>query len=829
MSISIVKPEEIKNEIMSFFKNKSIIPIVGAGLTCGIKSKNGQVPSGQLYKEHMIETLVESNKFTDEEKEEFQLESFSNICDYYEDDTIVLGEKRVDFWKKNFYRINMGLDYRKQFLDIDWPYIYSLNIDDAIENSSVYSKVILPNREFRSELLNEEKCVIKLHGDVNELVTYKVADKVFSSKEYALSIERNAAILGMLRNDFRNQNILFIGCSLDDEMDLKSIDSLPVDYQNKDNLSKTIIFVKGQPGQKMISKYKTYGITDVVCFDEYTEMYSYLYETWQESLQVQDSELDFYTGIPIKNIPATEINSNWEFFFWGKSLFDNKLREMKSPYFFVRRNISYVICKNLSKNKVHLIYGARLSGKTYCLAELFQSIKDRPVYYFDGRSRLSQRALCLLMEKANIVVLFDVGALSKEQFEIVLQDAKSINMNGNNFIVCLNNNDSDTLGVVKWKLRQGFIDDNDIISYEVHNKFDNNQGTNEIDEINSKYPKLHLPPYKKERTLVDQIMYAEDVLNVKSKYSNNHIVISNEKQLALLILLAIKEKMYSLEIEKYGLDVEIIEAIKRYNPLIERVEVRVAEKENSDLSNVKYVLNSKYWLRRELGEFAREIGNEEFVATAYYYIIECVKRYSKGDENKQRETCRDLVRFDVMNDIFLDRFKGNIGLIVCIYTKLHTLLAEDFNFLHQNAKCYLNYFYYTKNIDDKRKYLAEANKLAIVSHEMVEKKLNETYNEKLSISLAHVKFTNAIIYSELCRQNEYKNIEYIEKAIESILEAWESPYNDKERKRDVKERSSRGITRFINELTEKVDIQLLPKISRDQYEEILGIYINGRL
>ena len=96
-----------------------------------------------------------------------------------------------------------------------------------------------------------------------------------------------------------------------------------------------------------------------------------------------------------------------------------------------------------------------------------------------------------------------------------------------------------------------------------------------------------------------------------------------------------------------------------------------------------------------MGEFAREIGNEEFVATAYYYIIECVKRYSKGDENKQRETCRNLVRFDVMNDIFLDRFKGNIGLIVCIYTKLHTLLAEDFNFLHQNAKCYLNYFYYT--------------------------------------------------------------------------------------------------------------------------------------
>ena len=74
-----------------------------------------------------------------------------------------------------------------------------------------------------------------------------------------------------------------------------------------------------------------------------------------------------------------------------------------------------------------------------------------------------------------------------------------------------------------------------------------------------------------------------------------------------------------------------------------------------------------------------------------------------------------------------------------------------------------------------------------------------------------------------------KSVLIYETIIESILEAWESPYNDKERKRDVKERSSRGITRFINELTEKVDIQLLPKISRDQYEEILGICINGRL
>lgn len=117
-----------------------MIPIVGAGLTCGIKSWKGNVPSGEEYKSHMLSELSKSGVFTNEEMDDICKENFSDICDYYEDDEIIDVEERKDYWKRSFYQVHMEDDYRRSFLEIDWPYIYSLNIDDGIENSSSFNK-----------------------------------------------------------------------------------------------------------------------------------------------------------------------------------------------------------------------------------------------------------------------------------------------------------------------------------------------------------------------------------------------------------------------------------------------------------------------------------------------------------------------------------------------------------------------------------------------------------------------------------------------------------------------------------------------------------------
>ena len=724
--IKILKPSEIKDNLVSFLRNRSLIPIVGAGISCGAPAYEGSVPSGIDYKTHMIEELSKDDDFSEDEK-----------------------------------------------------------------------------KSFNEKIFIEEKCLIKLHGDINEIITYNDAEKIFTSKEYALSIERNAPLLNKLRNDYKNQNIIFIGCSLDDEIDLQTLSTLPLHNDEKDNLSRKIIFVKGKPNKLQQSKFKSYGITDIVCFDEYDQMYVFLSDIWNEIAEIPEDELDKYTRINSNYINANLIEENQNYFFWGKGLYDSKKHIINYPYFFITRTIKNSIINNLKQNKVYLVYGSRLSGKSYLIADIYKTIRDREVFYFDGRARITQIALDNLIKKKKIVALFDIGTIRKEQFEYILQNAQQINKNQNNFIINVNNNDSDSLGIVKWKLKQNIIQSTDILTYSLSNKYN----SEETENINSLYPVVNLPPYSGNRTLLDQSIYAEELVGKKGQFSSNNIRIKSSKQLAFLITLAIKEKLYSLDIINYAFDFEVVDAIKKYDPFIERIETKYYEKDNSDLSSIKYVLNSKYWLRRELGNYARNTNNHEKIGEAYEYIIERIIEFSGKNEYKQREVYRDFIMFDMMNDIFLDKFQGNIKLIVYVYTTLHPLLAKDFHFLHQKAKCYLNYSHFLKEKKDKINYLNDALELANISKAMIEKRYDDTQNDRLQITLSHTQYTLATIYCEICKTNNYIDITENEKTIDAINEALHSPYNSDEYQREYNRKSGYGIQNFLkNSMCNKLNI-----------------------
>ena len=144
LKMNILEPNEIRDNLVTFFRAKNLIPIVGAGFSCGAIAYNGTVPTGSGYKQQMVTALSQNPEFTPEEKNNFKNESFSILCDYYEDDDNVLPNVRFDYLKSNFYKVDMHDDIRTLFFKIDWPYIYSLNIDDAIENISPYKRIILP-------------------------------------------------------------------------------------------------------------------------------------------------------------------------------------------------------------------------------------------------------------------------------------------------------------------------------------------------------------------------------------------------------------------------------------------------------------------------------------------------------------------------------------------------------------------------------------------------------------------------------------------------------------------------------------------------------------
>lgn len=777
--LKVLQYEDIKQDLITFFKRRSLIPIVGTGISCGSQALNGNIPSGKEFKQHMLEELEANISFSDEEQKELRDASFSTLCDYYEDDEHVAPNKRLMYLKNNFFKTFLDEDdIRRHFFKIDWPYIYSLNIDDAIERSSDYKYIILPNRGLSDEVFVENKCLVKLHGDIGELVTYNDASKIFTSKEYALSIEQNTPLLNKLRNDYANQNILFIGCSLDDEVDLKTLSGFPVDFSKKDSLRKTIIFMKGSPNKLQISKYKTYGVTEVVSFDDYNSMYKSLIETWEESKRIRESEIEGYENISTLHFVSTQKNKNHDYFFWGKGLLNPKTLEISYPSYFIKRAVTVEIIKNLNNNRIHLIRGSRISGKSYLLAGLYQEIRDRRVCFFDGKSRLSDAAMRKLLNYKKSVILLDIGALSREQFETVLESAQIIHKNDCNFIICVNNNDSDTNGVIKYKLEMGLVEETDIMNYRINNKFKNTKPVLELDEINRLLPAVNLPPYNENRTILDQLIYAERELGIKSKYDKYRIRIDQYKQLALLLVLAIKERMFSLDVTNFALDQEIAEAVKKYDPFIERVETFNYEKDASDLSSLKYVLNSKYWLRRELGRYAQNTDNYEIIADAYKYIIRKVMAAAGSNEHRKRKLCKSYIMFDVMNDIFLNEYGGSIKLIVHIYDQLHELLATDYNFLHQNAKCLVNYSHMLKTgkEDDKESILMKARELSIISKSMIDNLYEKSGNNQLLISVAHVQFTIASIQSDLCKLHGYSDIKEVESTIDIVNEALESPY-----------------------------------------------------
>lgn len=792
--IKILKPSDIRKDIITYFRNESLVPIVGAGLSCNVPTLNGQVPSGTIYKKHMLQALLSNSQFTPEEHNELKNEKFSTLCDYYEDNENVSSEERFTYLKKNFFYAKFDeIDVRKKFFDIKWPYIYSLNIDDAIENSSKYNTTILPNREFRDEIFTEQYCLIKLHGDIKEIVSYKQSDKIFTSKEYALSLSKNTPLLNKLKNDYAYQNILFVGCSLDDEVDLKTLKDVSVDFQFKDTLSRTIIFTKGIPGKLQKSKFKTYGITDIVYFETFDSIYEFLYEVWEESTRISDYELSNYFNVGMRTLNISDKNENQKYFFWGKNLFDHKKKELCYPYYFISREITEDIVRNISKNKVHLVYGSRVSGKSYLLADLRSKIRDREVYLFDGRSRISDDSLDYLLNQTDLVILFDIGSIHRKQFENILLSAKNTNENRNNIVICVNTNDSDSLGIIRWKLNLNRQLSDYIEQYTIKNKLSNES---EIPAINKLLPPINLPTYGNNRTLLDQLMYVEKILKTEGQYSNIRIKINNVSQLALLIILAVKEHLYSSDIINFALEEAISTSMKMYAPFIERSETALFEKNASDLSRVKYTLNSKYWLQRELGMYARIDGHKEIIADAYIYIIQKILDSSGSDLFLRRRLSRNFIMFDVMNSTFLDEYGGYLSLIVYIYKKLHDYLATDYHFLHQEAKCYMYYSYSLDDIESQKKYLNKAKRLALVSKSMIENQNEISPNEHLMISIAHVQYTIATILSDLSRINKFVDEDLLKESIDAVYEALKSPYND-DYMRQRNQRTSRGIVSLL--------------------------------
>lgn len=751
--------KELSNELMNMIKNKRLIPVIGAGFTAHCPSRNGFVPNGKELMEYMnlqLEKQCGSSVKGD----------FSRVAGKY--DKFVSLETRNKYLENNFIDVQVD-EIKQEFLNIDWPYMYTLNIDDAIELANREFKVILANKEPHEDYIKENKCLFKLHGDANDVLKYQKSDqKIFTQREYIKSLKSNRYLLDLFKNDYISKNIIFIGCSLDDEVDLLSaiIDS------NGKTINKIYYLTHEELNDFKIDDLEEFGVTDIIKINninEYEKVYKKFIEIYNESKLIQEDELSKFENLNVEKITDKSRNNNLPYLFEANKIME-KLDEKKIvlPYYYIERNISNTIIKQIDDYSIHMIVGDRVSGKTFCLVNILDRIVGKNTYYISSDTILNNNALGKILDKKDSVILFDSKSIKNDQFKYITDRVRKFKENNTIIIIAINSSDKDVILNIKDIKRS--VNIKELKSKFTDLKNNKSDKINEINEINNKLSLLDIQVFDKTMGLLDNIIRLDKIIRERGEKNYSYSVPKlnriSKMDLVILILLATKERVTSHDINVFNLVEDIVKFEQITEPATNFNYTNLYE--DNDHSGYKVIANAKYWILETLGEYS--ICHKYEIAQAYKHIAKCLENRF-NDERKFFKEMSNFIKFDVLNSIFVKtQKKGAGGLINKIYEELHDYMCNDPQYFHQRAKSI-----YWLNKKNKEK-LEEALILVDKSKNDIEV-IGDLTKEKVKSSLSHIEYTKALIMGRICSLNYYNHEESIKRTIEAYYKAFLNPRN----------------------------------------------------
>lgn len=291
---------------------RNVIPVFGAGFTMNNRAYKGQVPDGTHATMMMKKLLLENcSKIKDADIKDMD---FNETSEMFID--LVPKEIRTEFFRDYFTEVQLGIS-QKELLQFNWPYAYTLNIDDGIENTNLF-KPVLPYKNLNAPNTSI-KLLYKLHGDAFSEVTYKTEENiVFSHKQYMKSInaKENQDFLHNLKADYSTSNMLFIGCSLLNEPDLKYVYSIA---EHSSDTLKIILRDKAPSFREEIGLKNDYGINTVIIVEDYPYFYQELIKEVRR--KITENNLQNYR---FKNpvVVAKESKEDTINYLFGNPIFD---------------------------------------------------------------------------------------------------------------------------------------------------------------------------------------------------------------------------------------------------------------------------------------------------------------------------------------------------------------------------------------------------------------------------------------------------------------------------------------------------------------------------
>lgn len=804
MRIRVKRLSELEDELKGHLKRQDLFPIIGSGFTRGCtagQKRDGRVPSGEDMRHYMREYLETHGHPLSSDL------SFSKVARYYDKFA-----EPVDFWgyfKQNFIEVRLPED-RQQFLDVNWRFVYTLNLDDAIEKNSRYQSKVLPRRELQEDALKDDKCVFKLHGDADELIKYRrpKADgpnpnATLTFPDYVDSLKANKAMLDKLSEDLSFSNALFIGCSLSDELDLLSVAQQLQVVPSSIQLNRYFV-MKGKPDELLEVDLADYGIDTVIEVEDWETFYQEFAAMAATCLYVEEDELRGFQNLPCAD--AQEKDSI-DYLIHGKPLLDKDKGVVWYPDFFIHRDIEDKVLREMKARRVQIIHGTRISGKTYFLAGLLRQIRNRDTYYFDSRNQVDAPLLARLLMLRRSVLFFDTNVLTRDAVKTLLSaNYDQLNAQELNVVLCINNSDREVLELVAYERKYRPEFDKKVQTYELSNSFSKKQGTGknaqigEVDALNQKLREGWKIPFNKNRTLLDNLLdLQKNLCDNRETIFDQPLKIGsiNTDRICLLILLAQNEKITARELVQCRLTIESARLQNDLKMTVEEDHRSLLSVNSIDSARYQIVCNAKVWL---LGQLRQIMQNNKFKLM----VIDAFKRMVSAflGNTKQFKRVEKLVKFDKLNEIF----PNNKKMIVDIYQGLMPVLNESYQYYHQNAKCHLwgmakEYY--------RLEELKEARTAALTALRMVEDELDAAPFFPREVAYAHVLNTLTIIYTKQCFMEKFEHGDTVDQTVDYFYKAidysanYDAMYEAKCKRRNVREESGGVLSDWIAEIMTK--------------------------
>lgn len=724
------------------------IPFIGAGFTAGERSFQGTVPGGLDFMSIMREAIVASPTMDKPDSDALKRYGFQQLADEYFREPIVDLELIKQTLRERFTGVTLSSEAKRSFLRWDWDYFYTLNIDDGIEREIGAIKV-LPFTDFSQH--KAMQFVYKLHGDALDAITAASREAfrlVFGNADYIQSLVTNRALLSTLSNDLAERHLLFVGCSLTDEIDiLFSLADLKATGITAPATSRVYVTSVEPTDYESKKKIRRYGITHVLIVD-YPEFYAFVGGASSPASATKSPlEPYSYTGSSGGRRNSTAILQYLLQIGW-------KVHEDPGGFAIPREVLATI--DSLLQEPIVVLWGRRFSGRTSVLFSILGRHKNRPRFFIPSSASASDKVLNDILRTKDALIAVDAGAISYQQVQLLARKLDQVRANNTTIILATNRASLTALGQLVEQL-----------AVEVRDKM----SLGEAEKINMGLQPLGLSRnwQSSDRNLDNIFALSESpvvtrlLLRQRSRLHQNIERLHQQwttsavgrLEFSTLFYLGTRQRIYSRYFRELAKDAGLEhmsnthfhDFSRQWEPFVE-LEQSEPSSMRSERSMEVIVSNAGAWIHYTIRQLSLKLGAVESAA-------QIVRTFSAM--NKVEDKAFELLLFDNLNAIYSDELSDLRSKIIReVYERLAALLSGDPDYWLQRAKS----LYYLSN---------DAADL-LVGVEFCEKSIVQ----RAARTKTHAKLTKANLLGKICKAKSNVDDADLVRAIDAYVEAIES-------------------------------------------------------